>query len=40
MKWEGIVVDPIGAILAVLVFQVAISSGFQDASQTVFMALG
>lgn len=31
VKWEGIVVDPIGAILAVLVFQVAISSGVQDA---------
>jgi len=31
VKWEGIVVDPIGAIAAVLVFQVAISSGVQDA---------
>nr|NIP93250.1 sodium:proton exchanger [Akkermansiaceae bacterium] len=40
VKWEGIVVDPIGAILAVLVFQVAVSGGFQDASKTVFLALG
>ncbi|MBK1835335.1 cation:proton antiporter [Roseibacillus ishigakijimensis] len=31
VKWEGIVVDPIGAIAAVLVFQVAISAGVQDA---------
>lgn len=31
LKWEGIVIDPIGAIAAVLVFQVAISSGVQDA---------
>lgn len=31
LKWEGIVIDPIGAIAAVLVFQVAISSGLQDA---------
>ena len=27
LKWEGIVVDPIGAILAVLVFQTVIISG-------------
>ena len=40
VKWEGIVVDPIGAILAVLVFQVAVSGGFEAASETVFLALG
>lgn len=31
VKWEGIVVDPIGAIAAVLVFQIALSSSVQDA---------
>ena len=40
VKWEGIVVDPIGAILAVLVFQVAVSGGFEAAWGTVFLALG
>ncbi len=40
VKWEGIVIDPIGAILALLVFQVAVSGGFQAASETVFLALG
>ena len=39
VKWEGIVVDPIGAILAVLVFQVAISTGVQDAIGDLLMAL-
>ncbi|MGJ8723764.1 MAG: cation:proton antiporter [Roseibacillus sp.] len=39
VKWEGIVVDPIGAILAVLVFQVAISSGVQDAIGDLLKAL-
>ncbi len=29
LKWEGIVVDPIGAVLAVLVFQVISESGMQ-----------
>ena len=40
IKWEGIVVDPIGAILAVLVFQVAVAGGFGAASGTIFLALG
>ena len=39
VKWEGIVVDPIGAILAVLVFQVAVSTGVQDAIGEVSKAL-
>ena len=39
VKWEGIVVDPIGAILAVLVFQVAISTGVQDAIGDLLKAL-
>ena len=30
IKWEGIVNDPIGAILAVLVFEVTIAGGFQE----------
>lgn len=40
VKWEGIVIDPIGAIAAVLVFQVAISSGVQDAIGDLLKALG
>ncbi|MDE0593610.1 MAG: cation:proton antiporter [Roseibacillus sp.] len=40
VKWEGIVIDPIGAILAVLVFQVAIAGGVQSASGAIFLALG
>ena len=39
VKWEGIVVDPIGAVAAVLVFQVAISSGVQDAIGDLIKAL-
>lgn len=30
VKWEGIINDPIGAILAVLVFEVTVSSGYQE----------
>ena len=40
LKWEGIVVDPIGAILAVIVFQVALSGGIGAASDAIFLALG
>lgn len=40
VKWEGIVVDPIGAILAVLVFQVALAGGVQSAGGTIVLALG
>jgi len=32
LKWEGIVIDPIGAILAVLVFEVILASGPQEAA--------
>ena len=39
VKWEGIIVDPIGAVAAVLVFQVAISSGVQDAIGDLLKAL-
>ena len=31
LKWEGIVVDPIGAVLAVLVFEAVIAGGFAEA---------
>jgi NhaP-type Na+/H+ or K+/H+ antiporter len=40
VKWEGIVVDPIGAILAVLVYQLAVAGGFEAARTTLFLALG
>jgi len=39
VKWEGIVIDPIGAILAVLVFQVSIAGNFSDAGETLFLAI-
>lgn len=39
VKWEGIIVDPIGAIAAVLVFQVAIATGVQDAIGDLLKAL-
>lgn len=32
LKWEGIVIDPIGAMLAVLVFEVIFASGFSEAT--------
>lgn len=40
VKWEGIVVDPIGAILAVLVFQLALAVGFGAASISLLLAIG
>ena len=39
VKWEGIVNDPIGAVLAVLVFEVIISSGVQESTTTVMVSL-
>ena len=38
VKWEGIVVDPIGAILAVLLFQVALANNAAEAKQDVLVA--
>jgi len=35
IKWEGIIIDPIGAVLAVLVFEVIISGGFEKATALV-----
>ncbi|MEO8398475.1 MAG: cation:proton antiporter [Ignavibacteriaceae bacterium] len=39
LKWEGIINDPIGALLAILVFEVVISSGFTQASTQVITGL-
>lgn len=39
LKWEGIVIDPIGAILAVLVFEVVVAGGFQQATTLVVASL-
>lgn len=39
-KWEGIVVDPIGAILGVLVFIIALSSNADSAFSQVLIAVG
>lgn len=39
LKWEGIVNDPIGALLALLVFDTIISAGPTEATVTVLLAL-
>ncbi len=39
VKWEGIVVDPIGAILAVLVFKIAMAGDFVAAQGDLFRAI-
>jgi NhaP-type Na+/H+ or K+/H+ antiporter len=38
-KWEGIVNDPIGAILAVLVFEAVLSSSLAESSLTVIISM-
>ncbi len=40
VKWEGIVVDPIGAILAVLVFKIAIAGNLAAAQIETLQAIG
>ncbi len=40
LRWEGIVVDPIGAILAVLVFKWAVAVNGEVARESVFFAFG
>lgn len=40
LKWEGIVIDPVGALLAVLVFEVIATGGLQGATNTVLLSLG
>jgi len=39
LKWEGIVIDPVGAILAVLVFEAIIAGGGQQAASVVALSL-
>lgn len=39
LRWEGIVIDPIGAILAVLVLQAIIATGGQVAASTIALGL-
>jgi len=39
IKWEGIIIDPIGAILAVLVFEVIISGGLEKATAQVVVSI-
>ncbi|MGN6132273.1 MAG: cation:proton antiporter domain-containing protein, partial [Nocardioidaceae bacterium] len=40
LRWEGIVVDPIGAVLGLLVFQALVSSGVDEAVPTVLASIG
>ena len=40
VKWEGIVIDPIGAMLAVLVYQVAIAGNLDAAREEILRAIG
>ncbi|MDT8306574.1 MAG: sodium:proton antiporter [Anaerolineae bacterium] len=35
LKWEGILIDPVGAVLAVLVFEAIIDGGLQQAPTTI-----
>ncbi len=39
LRWEGIVIDPIGAVLAVLVFEVILSGGFREATSLALIAV-
>ncbi len=39
LKWEGIVNDPIGAILALLVFEIIISTGVREATFAAFLII-
>ena len=39
LKWEGVVIDPIGAILAVLVFEGILAGGFREAAAVTVMGL-
>jgi len=40
LKWEGIVIDPIGALFAVLVFEAILVGEFQEATTMIFLSLG
>ncbi len=39
LKWEGILIDPIGALLAILVFEVILIGEMQQALQTVLLSV-
>ncbi len=39
LKWEGILIDPVGAVLAVLVFEAAVTVGLQAATTAVILGL-
>lgn len=39
MKWEGIVIDPIGAVLTVLVFQAVVAGGVIEAGEKVGLSV-
>jgi len=39
LKWEGIIIDPIGAMLAVLVFEGILSSGLEETAHHVALAV-
>ncbi|UCG54347.1 MAG: sodium:proton antiporter [Dehalococcoidia bacterium] len=39
LKWEGIVIDPVGAILAVLVFEAIVIGGTQEATTLIVLSL-
>lgn len=39
LKWEGIVIDPIGAMLAVLVFEVIVATGVSAATSAILMSV-
>ena len=39
LKWEGVVIDPIGAILAVLVFEAILAGGFREAAAVTVVGL-
>jgi len=39
LKWEGILIDPVGAILAVLVFEAILAGEFSQAGTVVFLGI-
>ena len=39
LKWEGILIDPIGAVLAVLVFEAVLAGGVEKATAAVLLVL-
>ena len=39
LKWEGILIDPIGAVLAVLVFEAVVAGGLERATAAVLLGL-